>query len=61
VTHPSGARAVSSLRLSDVDPEAASARLRAVLDGDVDFTVQQGPPGVVEVILDAPGGPLLLR
>ena len=61
VAHPCGARAVASLRLSDVDPEAASARLRAVLDDDMDFTVEQGPPGLVEVVLDAPTGPVLLR
>jgi Glyoxalase-like domain len=61
VAHPCGARAVASLRLSDVDPGAASARLSAVLDDDVDFTVEQGPPGLIEVVLDARTGPVLLR
>jgi hypothetical protein len=61
VSHPCGARGVLSAVLSDPDPEAPLANLRRLLADDLDYSVEQGPPGVLEIALDTPGGPLHLR
>lgn len=61
VRHPCGATGVAGITLSDPDPSAARARLRAVLDRDVEYEVIPGEPGVVAVTLDTPGGPETLR
>jgi hypothetical protein len=59
--HPGGARGVLALRLSDPAPEQAMARLRSILDQDVEYTVESGRPGIAEVVLATPAGPLTLR
>lgn len=59
--HPSGARGVLSLRLADPDPTTAEERLRLVLGEDLDYAVEEGAPGLVEITLDTPAGPLTLR
>lgn len=61
VQHPSGGSGVSLVRLSDPDPKAASRRLSLVLDEDIEYAVVQGTPGVVEVVVRTPGGPLPIR
>jgi hypothetical protein len=59
--HPSGARGVLALRLSDPDPDQAMARLRPILGQDFEYTVRSGQPGLAEVVLETPAGPLTLR
>ena len=61
VRHPSGARGLLSAVLSDPAPVAALSNLRRLLADDLDYRVEQGPPGVLEIVLDTPGGPLHLR
>jgi hypothetical protein len=58
--HPSGARGVLSLLLSDPEPEQASSRLRQILQDDLDYRVEQGPAGLIEIVLDTRRGPLRL-
>jgi hypothetical protein len=55
-----GAR-FTSIVVSDPDPEAARGTLRGLLAEDLDYTIKQGPPGVAEITLDTPSGPLRLR
>jgi Glyoxalase-like domain len=59
--HPSGARGVLSTRLSDPEPDEAFTRVRQLLADDLQCAVQQGLPGVAEIVVDAPAGPLTLR
>jgi hypothetical protein len=59
--HPSGARGVLSIVLSDPDPEGARADLARLLATDLDYSVEKGPPGVLEITLDTPAGPLRVR
>jgi Glyoxalase-like domain len=59
--HPSGARGVLSVVLSDPAPEAALSNLGRLLAEDLDYSVEKGPPGVLEIVLDTPAGPLRLR
>ena len=61
VRHPSGARGFLSIVLSDPDPEQARLDLGRVLAADLDYSVEEGPPGVVEITLDTPAGPLRVR
>jgi len=61
VAHPSGARGVLSVVLSDPAPQAALSNLRRLLADELDYRVEQGPPGVLEIVLDTPAGPLRLR
>jgi glyoxalase-like protein len=56
----SKATGMKSIVLSDPDPERARASLRRLLADDLDYKVQQGPEGVLEVVLDTPSGPLSL-
>jgi Glyoxalase-like domain len=59
--HPSGTRGFLSIVLSDPDPVRARVDLGRVLAADVDYSVEEGPPGVVEITLDTPTGPLRVR
>jgi hypothetical protein len=59
--HPSGARGVLSLRVSDPDPDQAMARLGQILGQDFEYTVERGQPGLTEVVLETPAGPLTIR
>jgi hypothetical protein len=59
--HPSGARGVLALRLSEPAPDQAMAQLRPILHQDIEYSVQSGEPGIAEVVLDTPTGPLILR
>jgi Glyoxalase-like domain len=59
--HPSGARGILSIVLSDPDPEGARADLARLLATDLDYSVEKGPPGVLEITLDTPAGPLRVR
>jgi hypothetical protein len=62
VTHPSGARRISAVRLGDPSPPQAAARIRALLGDDLPVAVEQaGTAGVLAVELDTPGGPLVIR
>lgn len=61
VKHPSGARGVASVRLAAPDLATAQQQLQVVLEDDVNYSVEEGPPGVVEIVLDTPHGPLPLR
>ena len=49
---------VAAVRLGDPDPEAAAARLRAVLAGDLSHTVARDRPGLLALVLDTAEGPL---
>lgn len=57
-THRVADVAFAAIRLSDPEPEVASARLHAVLGEDLDWSVERGQPGVRAVVLDTQTGPL---
>ena len=59
--HPSGARGVVSLRLADPDPKTAEERLRLILADDLEYSIEEGLPGMVEMTLDTPSGPITLK
>jgi hypothetical protein len=59
--HPSAARGFLSIVLSDRAPEQARRDLGRVLAADLDYSVEEGPPGVVAITLDTPAGPLQVR
>ncbi len=61
VEHPSRARGIAAIHLTDPDPEAARERLQALLGADLEYTVEAGPPGVAAVVLDTPAGRRELR
>lgn len=60
-SHPSGARGFTSIVVSDPQPERARLGLEHLLANDFQYSVEQGPSGVLEVVLDAPNGPLRIR
>ena len=60
--HPSGARALRSVRLGDPDPAAASERLRSALGAGLNASVEPAlSSGVAAVEIDTPKGVVVLR
>lgn len=61
VEHPSRARRIKSLTLSDPEPQRAAARLDVLLARDVEHSLVRGPGGVSEVVVGTDMGDLVLR
>jgi catechol 2,3-dioxygenase-like lactoylglutathione lyase family enzyme len=59
--HRAGALGIAGVALTDPDPEHAEARLRALLDDQIRWSLSPGEPGVTSVTLATSGGPLVLR
>jgi Glyoxalase-like domain len=60
VDHPNGARSVESVVLAAGGPEPTWDILQRLLAGPVSYQLRPGEPGVLEMVLGTPTGPLPL-
>jgi len=61
VEHPSRARRIKSLTLSDPDPAAMRRHLQELFDRDVEYSLVRGDPGIKEVVVGTDRGDMVLR